>query len=815
LTANHRHSFYIVTAFLFLWLLVFVLPLVRIIPGAFCRTGSVENEQQFYWVMLKSIGLAGVIAAFSVVLGLIPGKLLAFSSKQKILLLVMIIPLVLPRHVQYYAWSLLLSPTTAFGKFLSGHSDIAQTVGVIGAMIVLMFWYWPLAGLLLAHGWKNIGNDVLEAANLEAGKMQRLIHVVFPLLWRHIVLSFGVCFVLVLSEFSTFHLAGIKTVGTSLAVLYELTGSEAVVLRAGWPLIIISVAAGFFLHRELLRMNRTETLSGKATLRAGRIEWGVLGLLVCISVFIPLLILVMNIRSSQAFINFLKLHIDELTWSLLSSSVGVVLACFLAYGAKKLSGFGRWGQGLRGLVYTSIFAGMLLPGSLVGISLLKTANWLMADWSQGWWMISVGQAVRICGVALILLELSHTTDDHHIAEMASVDGAGPWAKFRYVYVPQNRDFIGAAFILLLMIGLTELPATMVLLGAGVPNFAQRLLNQMHYARDDQVVASCLILIAVFVMLSVSAVCLLKRAGRSQFLCLAAGLCFLLIGCDKAPDQAKANVFRMFGGTGKGKVEFIYPRAIDIDGSVLYVIDKVGRIQKISVDGSYIGEYHMPQIEAGKPTGITVGPDGNLYVADTHYHRIVAFNSEGKIIREFGKLGEAEGEFIYPTDIAFDKKGRMFVSEYGGNDRISVFDHNGVFQYCFGEPGNGEKQFSRPSALCIDESNEHLYIADACNHRIAMYTLDGEWVRYLGRLGTEPGCLRYPYDLALTEKGHLVICEYGNNRIQILSPNVESLGVYGRAGRNAGELAYPWGVAVDQKYAYIVDAGNNRIQVWEF
>ena len=89
------------------------------------------------------------------------------------------------------------------------------------------------------------------------------------------------------------------------------------------------------------------------------------------------------------------------------------------------------------------------------------------------------------------------------------------------------------------------------------------------------------------------------------------------------------------------------------------------------------------------------------------------------------------------------------------------------------------------------------------------------VRHLGHIGTEPGCLRYPYDLTLSEKGYLVICEYGNNRIQILSPLGESLGLFGRAGRNAGELAYPWGVAVDQKYAYIVDAGNNRIQVWQF
>ncbi len=792
-----------------------MLPFVRSIVGVLSCQGLVTNGELFYLIALKTLGLAGVIAILSVLLGAVPGKLLALSNKQNGLLLVMIIPLVLPRYVQYYAWSLLLSPTTPIGKLLSSHSDIAKTIATISTIIVLILWYWPLASLLLARGWKNLGSNVLEMANLETSKYQRFRHIIFPLLWRNIILSFAVCFVLLLSEFSTFHLAGVKTIGTSLGVLYELTGSEAAVLKAGWPLILVSVLAGYFLHRELLQLNWAEIPSKKATLKVGKVEWSVLGLLVFISIFIPLLILITNIQGSQAFVNFIKLHSDELGASLLSSSVAVAMACFLAYGAKKMNRLGYLGKGLRGIVYTSIFAGMLLPGSFVGISLLKTANLLVPNWSHGWWMVSVGQAVRICGVALILLELSHTADDHRIAEMANIDGAGRWAKLRYIYIPQNRSFIGAAFILLLMISVTELPATMVLLGAGVPNFAQRLLNQMHYARDDQVIASCLILILVFITLSIVVVCLLKRAGRSHLLYLLVGLCILFCGCDEKPIQAEADVIMIFGGTGRGKVEFVYPRAIDINDNVLYVIDKAGRIQRISLKGQYIGEYTMPEIEAGKPTGMSVGPDGYLYVADTHYHRIVVFDAQGQIINEFGKFGEAEGEFIYPTDVAFDKDGRIFVSEYGGNDRISVFDKDGVFQYCFGEPGTGEGQFSRPSAICIDASNKYLYIADACNHRIAVYTLEGDLVRYLGHIGTESGCLRYPYDLALSDKGNLVVCEYGNNRIQMLSPQGESLAVYGRAGRNAGELAYPWGLVVDREYVYIVDAGNNRIQVWQF
>ena len=802
--------------FLLAWTLMFMLPLGRAVSEVVSSNEPAANIRDFGLITLKSFGLAALIAAVSVLLGYFPGKLLALSSKGKgLLLLVMIVPLVLPRYVQYYAWSLLLSPTTSLGKYLSSNSDVARVIAAATAACVLILWYWPLAGVLIANGWKNAGAGVLETAELETSRWQKFRYVALPLLWRNTALCFVVCMVLVLSEFSTFHLGGVRTIGTELAVLYELTGSEAQTLKASWPLVIAAVGAGYFMHREVLRLNKTESIVQKVRLKAAKAEWSIVVVLVMISVVAPLVIFVANVHGTQAFINFFKLHTDELLWSFLCSSAGVMFAFVIAAGAKRLEVFPVLARSLRPVVYTSIFTGMLLPGSIVGVSILKTAVLFGPGFSQGWLIVSIGQAVRVCGVALILLELSHSADRHHYTEMASVDGAGVWARFRYIYLGRNRNYVGAVLLLLLMISITELPATMILLPAGVPNFAQRLLNQMHYARDDQVIASCLILIVSFVLLALVVFALLRQVSRSRLLYLLIGMCVLTGGCKDGPSQSEANVVRVFGQTGRGKVEFVYPRAIDIAGDVLYIIDKVGRVQKITVTGEYVAEYSMPETKAGKPTGLSIAPDGNMYVADTHYHRIVVFSPDGEMIKEFGRFGENEGEFIYPTDVAFAKDGRLFVSEYGGNDRINVFDKDGRFQYCFGQPGNGEGQLSRPAAMCVDQTNDLLYVADACNHRIAVYTLDGKLVRYLGRIGSDAGCLRYPYDVAITSDGNLIVCEFGNNRIQMLSPEGQSLGVYGMAGREIGQLAFPWAVAVDKENAYIVDAGNNRIQVWQF
>ena len=43
----------------------------------------------------------------------------------------------------------------------------------------------------------------------------------------------------------------------------------------------------------------------------------------------------------------------------------------------------------------------------------------------------------------------------------------------------------------------------------------------------------------------------------------------------------------------------------------------------------------------------------------------------------------------PTDVAFDSKGRVFISEYGDHDRIQVFDGEGRSLYAFGSFGQAD------------------------------------------------------------------------------------------------------------------------------
>jgi len=803
-----------------LWVLGMALPLAALAVDAVSSSPAPEVVRPVFASLARTCLLAGLIGAAAVVLGWLPGRLLGTAGTHHgLLLLLLLTPLVLPQYVLYYAWTLLLSPTTSLGRILAARPDVARLVGVVTSTGVLIGWYWPLAALVLAQGWRSLDGRIWEGASLEATGPQIFRRITLPLLSRAILLAFGVCFALALSEFATFHLAGVQTVGTELAVLYELTGAAAPVTRAAWPIALIALLAAVALTQATQRWKPGTVTVKTASVGSRLLAWTVLVLLLAVSWLAPVLLLVANITTWQPFRQFATLHTDDLAWSLLTAGVAALLAYTVALSGLFGSGSAHPARRIFSLlVCGSIFLAVFLPASLPAVSWLKLSalSGLGPVVQQSWLLVSLGQASRFAGLALILLLLTRYPDRRQLAEMASLDGASPFRAWWHVHLPRTWPVLLGTFLLMTMLGVTELGATMVLLPAGLPNFAQRLLNQMHYARDQQVIASCVVLVLLFLVLAGAIVSLLRLASTRR---VAQILPLLLMALAAGCDDTKAGTPRVvetFGRTGAGPGEFLYPRAIelDADGSVL-VADKTGRIQRLSPEGQCLGTIQMPLAAAGKPTGMSVHKDGRLFVADTHYHRVAIFSRAGQLVGEFGQYGQGDGCFIYPTDVAFAPDGRIFVSEYGGNDRISVFTSDGAFLFSFGAPGSGPGQLSRPAALCLDEKRGCLYVADACNHRIGVYDLDGRLLSYIGSLGLGVGQLRYPYGLSLLADGRIVVCEYGNNRLQVFSPEGRSLALYGQAGRQLGQLAYPWAVAVDaRRRAFVVDAGNNRIQVWQ-
>ena len=285
------------------------------------------------------------------------------------------------------------------------------------------------------------------------------------------------------------------------------------------------------------------------------------------------------------------------------------------------------------------------------------------------------------------------------------------------------------------------------------------------------------------------------------------------GCDDSEPSVARGVQLVFGRTGMGPREFSYPRAALIDARQrLYIVDKSARIQCFTSGGEHLFDWRMPERMVGKPTGLGLGPDGRVYVADTHYSRVLIFEADGRPVGAFGTRGAGAGQFILPTDVLVDRDGFIYVSEYGGNDRISKFAPDHTYLLSFGGVDAGVARLQRPQSLALGPDGT-LWVADACNHRVCRFTRAGEFRGAFGRAGDGLGELRFPYGLDLLSDGTLVVSEYGNNRLQRFDQSGKSLGVWGTAGRAAGELAYPWAVVVGaDDRLYVIDSGNNRVQL---
>lgn len=339
---------------------------------------------------------------------------------------------------------------------------------------------------------------------------------------------------------------------------------------------------------------------------------------------------------------------------------------------------------------------------------------------------------------------------------------------------------------------------------------------------------------------------------------------LLIGlpsCDRAPssDPAPISPGTTLGAPGTGPGRYSKPRAIDTDGTNLFVIDRSGRVQVIAPDdGRCLAWFTLPETKSGFPTGLTVAPspenDGMpaLWIPETHAHRVTVYtmpeldDSAGmlaavnpRVLAQFGSYGNGPGQFIFPAGVEVMIKpdgktiDRVFVSEFGGNDRISTFiptptptsptsPATFTFVSSFGSEGAPTDKaitFQRPQTVHLLPSRtstpgitQTLIVTDSINHRLGHFNLDGTLIRWIGA----PDQFTHPRGITLLPPAAngtqaALVVEFGRNRVQAIDlATGNSLGTWGRAGRGTGELAEPWSAAIVKGEAFIVDALNHRI-----
>ena len=294
--------------------------------------------------------------------------------------------------------------------------------------------------------------------------------------------------------------------------------------------------------------------------------------------------------------------------------------------------------------------------------------------------------------------------------------------------------------------------------------------------------------------------------------------FLLIGCDANPQKTNfdSRVFskiKILGGLGTAPGKFVKPRsiAVDLEDNV-YICDMTGRIQKFDKEGEYLLQWQMPQIEKGRPKGMTLDHEGHIVIVEPHYSRINHFNKEGKLISQWGVHGNNKGQLSFPRAVAIASDGSAYVSEFQIIERVQKFQLNRkTVSFEIKGAGGAPSQFNRAEGISLSPEG-NLFVADSCNHRIQIFEADGTFLRSIGKAGTARGEFSYPYDIRVDELGYQYVCEFGNSRLTILDSNSQVIEIIGRPGNLPGEFNNPWSLALDSKgNLYVADSQNHRVQ----
>jgi sugar lactone lactonase YvrE len=208
-----------------------------------------------------------------------------------------------------------------------------------------------------------------------------------------------------------------------------------------------------------------------------------------------------------------------------------------------------------------------------------------------------------------------------------------------------------------------------------------------------------------------------------------------------------------------------------------------------------------------PNGLTVAPNGNVYLADM-------FNQAVRIITPSGTVSTlTSGEFSNIADVAVDSSGTVYAADYH-NHRIAKITSSGVVTTLAGGSGSGfadgngaSAKFNNPNSLAIGPDGA-IYVADRENHRVRRVTPSGDVTTFAGSTQgyVDANGTSAKFDLlssvAFGPGGKLYVSDARNGRIRVISTSGDVTTLNPAGGD------YGTGMAVDSNgYVFFTVSGN--------
>jgi sugar lactone lactonase YvrE len=288
----------------------------------------------------------------------------------------------------------------------------------------------------------------------------------------------------------------------------------------------------------------------------------------------------------------------------------------------------------------------------------------------------------------------------------------------------------------------------------------------------------------------------------------------------------------------------YTQVSDLSGTVRFVVGGAPGSDRFAGDGGL-----ARQAKLNFPSAIAVGPDRDLYIADTMNHRVRKVDLQTGTITTMAGTGQprytgdggAAGAAALnePTALAIHA-GYLYIADQSNNrvrqvelttGRIATVAGTGEAAYSGDGMPATDAALAGPSGLAVGPDGT-LYISDTFNGRIRavdpvtglIRTVAGDGGEYRYQAPNEfSTSLSRPYGIALDSGGSILITDSDSHLIRRWDRKRTVIGVVAGNGVAdfagdggpplASSLNYPFGVVADQAgNVYIADTFNHRVRV---
>jgi sugar lactone lactonase YvrE len=162
-------------------------------------------------------------------------------------------------------------------------------------------------------------------------------------------------------------------------------------------------------------------------------------------------------------------------------------------------------------------------------------------------------------------------------------------------------------------------------------------------------------------------------------------------------------------------------------------------------GKYVREYGRDLYSFGYGHGIRIDKNDNIWVVDKGTDMATQINAKtGKVMMVLGRREELsarywtqereadnrppeEGGFREPTDIAWDSKGNMYISDGYVHSRVAKFDKDGKWLGTWGKRGFGNGEFNIVHNIAVDKF-DRVWVADRANGRLQVFDTEGNFIK---------------------------------------------------------------------------------------